>query len=101
MTLRRDTMSNIDTQHFAALPFPSGLATRWSPPTVRHAAAIAGGLRGAAMPHPSTASVVERIFGKSRGATCLFTDLRNPAANRSYANMGPTFRTLGVRDCVG
>jgi hypothetical protein len=87
MTLRRDTMSNIDTQRFAALPFPSGLATRWST-TVRHAAAIAGGLRGAAMPHPSTASVVERIFGKSRSATCLFTDLRNPAANRSYVNMG-------------
>lgn len=27
------------------------------------------------------------MFAKGRSATCLFTDLRNPAANRSYANM--------------
>jgi RimJ/RimL family protein N-acetyltransferase len=35
-----------------------------------------------------TAAVAERIFSEGKTATCLYTDLRNPASNRCYAKIG-------------
>jgi RimJ/RimL family protein N-acetyltransferase len=35
-----------------------------------------------------TAAVAERIFAEGKAATCLYTDLRNPASNRCYAKIG-------------
>lgn len=35
-----------------------------------------------------TAAVVDRIFADGYGIACLYTDLKNPAANRCYAKIG-------------
>jgi RimJ/RimL family protein N-acetyltransferase len=66
----------------------AGIARR-----MRHAAAIAGvytppALRGRGYAGSVTAAVVERIFAEGKSASCLYTDLRNPASNRCYAKLG-------------
>ncbi len=35
-----------------------------------------------------TAATVERIYAEGHRTACLYTDLRNPASNRCYANVG-------------
>ena len=44
--------------------------------------------RGRGFAGSVTAAVVERIFAEGKVAACLYTDLRNPAANRCYAKIG-------------
>jgi SAM-dependent methyltransferase len=58
-----------------------------------HAPAIAGvftppALRGRGYAAPVNAAAVERIFAEGKSASCLFTDLRNPASNRCDAEIG-------------
>jgi RimJ/RimL family protein N-acetyltransferase len=59
----------------------------------RHVAAIAGvytppALRRRGYAGSVTAAVAEAVFAEGRTAACLYTDLRNPASNRCYANIG-------------
>jgi RimJ/RimL family protein N-acetyltransferase len=59
----------------------------------RQAAAIAGvytppALRRRRYAGAVTAAVAEAVFAEGRTAACLYTDLRNPASNRCYANVG-------------
>jgi GNAT superfamily N-acetyltransferase len=66
----------------------------------RHVAAIAGvytppALRRRGYAGSVTAAVAEAVFAEGRTAACLYSDLRNPASNRCYANIGfqPVFRS--------
>lgn len=66
----------------------AGIARR-----TRGAAAIAPvytppALRGRGFAGSVTAALAERLFAEGRHAVCLYTDLRNPAANRCYARIG-------------
>ena len=59
----------------------------------RSTAAVAGvytppELRGRGYATSVTAAVVDRIFAEGKRTACLYTDLRNPAANRAYARVG-------------
>jgi predicted GNAT family acetyltransferase len=45
-------------------------------------------LRGRGYAGSVTAAVVEWIFAEGKSASCLYTDLRNPASNRGYAKIG-------------
>lgn len=47
-------------------------------------------LRGRGYAGSVTAAVVERILAEGKSAACLYSDLRNPAANRCYAGVGFT-----------
>lgn len=50
-------------------------------------------LRGRGYAGSVTAAVADRLFAEGKTAVCLFTDLRNPMANRCYAKIG--FRAYG------
>lgn len=45
-------------------------------------------LRGLGYAGSATAAVVERVYAEGRKIACLYTDLRNPASNRTYAKIG-------------
>jgi RimJ/RimL family protein N-acetyltransferase len=45
-------------------------------------------LRGKGYAGSVTAAVAERIFAEGKSAAGLYTDLRNPASNRTYAKIG-------------
>lgn len=45
-------------------------------------------LRGRGYAASATAAVVERVYAEGRKTACLYTDLRNLAANRCYAKIG-------------
>ncbi len=60
---------------------------------IRNAAAIAWvytppELRGRGYAGSVTAAVVEMVYTEGRKTACLYTDLRNPAANRCYEKIG-------------
>ena len=60
---------------------------------LKHSAAITGvytppELRGHGYAGSVTAATVERIYAEGRKIACLYTDLRNPASNRCYTNIG-------------
>ena len=35
-----------------------------------------------------TAAVADKLFAEGKTTVCLYTDLRNPTSNRSYAKIG-------------
>lgn len=47
-------------------------------------------LRGRGFAAAVTAALAVRLFGEGYGAVCLYTNLKNPAANRCYAKIGFT-----------
>jgi GNAT superfamily N-acetyltransferase len=47
-------------------------------------------LRGRGYAGAVTAALVERAYAEGKEFACLYTDLRNPAANRCYAHVGFT-----------
>lgn len=59
----------------------------------RHGAAIAGvytppALRSRGYASAVTAAVADAVFAEGRTTACLYSDLRNPASNRCYTNIG-------------
>jgi uncharacterized protein len=62
---------------------------------LKHSAAITGvytplRLRRRGYAGSAVAATVERIYAEGRKTACLYADLRNPAANRCYTNIGFT-----------
>jgi RimJ/RimL family protein N-acetyltransferase len=62
------------------LPHTGAIGAVYTPPK----------LRGRGYAGSVTAAVADRIFAEGKTAVCLYTDLRNPASNHSYAKIGFT-----------